>query len=90
MNLSQKNFVFIFYFEDIDKILVIPSLDIVNELGYENTSPKSKHLGKWAINIAGYRSKEKIAIWNKVTSKKFEKYKGKNGFKILDELLLSS
>lgn len=87
----RENYFFIFYSEQVDKIWVIPSLDIVNRgegrIASLNTEGQNK--GKYSINMAGHSSQNDKAISDGITSKRFEKYENDKGFALLDKALNS-
>jgi len=81
----RENYFFIFYSEQLEKIWVIPSLDIVNEIGSMNKKGKNK--GKYNLNMAGHSTKKCVAIGDGMTTKRYEKYEGDKGFELLDIVL---
>jgi hypothetical protein len=81
----RENYFFIFYSEQLEKIWVIPSLDIINEIGSINKKGKNK--GKYNLNMAGYSAKKGEAIGDGITTKRYVKYEDAKGFELLDKIL---
>jgi len=71
----RKNYFFIFYSEQLDKYWVIPSQELV-KIAYQNK--KGKNVGKYHINLAGYRKKSKEVY----PLPKFRKWE--NNFEVLE------
>lgn len=81
----RENYFFIFFSEQLKKTWIIPSTDIANEIGSKNKKGKNK--GKFTLNMAGHSTKKNVAIGDGTTTKRYEKYEGDKGFRLLDKVL---
>ena len=72
----RNNYIFLFYSEWLETSWIMPSLDLI-ELASRNKN--GKNIGKYHILLSG------MAGNNPVKNKRFEKYEGGSGLKILEK-----
>lgn len=74
----RPNYAFMFYSERLDEFWIIPSIDLVSGLAYQNKNGKNK--GRYRLDLSSKVNGKPIP------KAMFDKYQGNNGFVTLDNI----